>query len=518
MTLPNIVSAKYNAATGMLTLNGSHFSTTSTDYKLTDLSLKGDAGVSYTLTADSSVSTKSTSSHLIIKLSTLDQLAVDGLLNKNGAKANDASHLYNFTALDGWFNGATSASTDVTVSGVSAPTITSVKYNAQTGVFSFTGNHLCNQGSNNGIALTHFSLKAGNSSFNFNGSDNVNNLTSTAFSVKLSVTDQGLVNAIIDKNGISASNGSHYYLKASSKWDSDFGVQFDSKPVSVNNVAASGATQLAILSEPSGIGVDSAGNVYVSSLFGNTIQEISAGNHNVTTAINGDNLTLGVGLVASNPNGDVYFATNITGEFGFGNIKSGDNTSSALVTSNLLLSKYAVDNAGNVYILENLASVGEIAVGSSQITTIAAGVNGLDSALVDISVDGKGNVYTLGVTTNGGIQQQVQEISADTHKVTSISLGVTTSLSKNNVFVATSMCVDKAGNIYLFGTDWPKGPISAPSQDAIEVISAGSHATTVFNVPGVTSISGSTIDNAGHLYAYTNLGAVLEIVGIHPHG
>ena len=240
MTAPVLTHASYNAATGLLTLTGSHLTTKAGDYTATDFTLTGDGGGSYTLSSGSAIFGALVGTSVTIKLSGTDQLAIDGLLNKNGTQANDGITTYNLSATSGWDSNASAITTEgVTVSGVTAPVITTVSYNATTGAFSFTGTNLDNHGSGNGIAQTAFTLTGGKSgSYHFNAGDTVSDLGKTGFTITLDSTDLALVNAFVNKNGTSPLSGSAYNLTATSKWDSDSGAAITSKPVTVNGIPA----------------------------------------------------------------------------------------------------------------------------------------------------------------------------------------------------------------------------------------------------------------------------------------
>ena len=162
---PVISAVAYNAALGQLTLTGNNFSAAS-GFNLGDLSLSGDGGGSYTLSAGSTVIGATTATSAVIQLSAADQLAVNGLLNANGAMANDQKTAYNLSGTVNWDNGGSPFTTQaVTVGNVAAPSITGVSYNAATGVITVSGANFSNHGLANGIAVNDFSLSAGANSY-----------------------------------------------------------------------------------------------------------------------------------------------------------------------------------------------------------------------------------------------------------------------------------------------------------------------------------------------------------------
>jgi hypothetical protein len=231
-----LASVAYNAATGVLTLSGSNLTTSAGDYTVTDFTLKGDNGSSYTLSSSSSISGTPTSTGLSIQLSAADQLAVDGLLNKNGLAANSGA-TYNLSATAGWDTQAPAISTEaVTVSNVTAPTISTVRYDAATGVFTVTGSNLDNAGSSNGISLKDFTITGDNSgSYTFSASnDTVSSLSAAGFAITLSSSDRTTVNTLLDANGSNAIGGSAYNLSATANWDSDSGSAVTTKAITVS--------------------------------------------------------------------------------------------------------------------------------------------------------------------------------------------------------------------------------------------------------------------------------------------
>ncbi|MDD4914881.1 MAG: NF038122 family metalloprotease [Methylococcales bacterium] len=232
----------YNAATGQLILSGSSFTPNVQGFTPADFSLSGDGGVSYALTSGSGVKGVPTATRAVIQLSAADQLAMDGLLNKNGATANDGTFNYSLTAASGWDTGGGVFFTqNVTVSNATAPKITAVTYNAASAVFSITGTHLDNHGGANGIAVNDFKLTAGaGGSFAFNASnDLVGNLSSSGFTLALGNVDQNLVNAIVNNNGLKTTAGIAYDFTASANWDSDSGAAIKTKAVTASGVAPS---------------------------------------------------------------------------------------------------------------------------------------------------------------------------------------------------------------------------------------------------------------------------------------
>ena len=292
MKHPSLTKVAYNEITGLLKLTGINLTTSG--YKVNHFTLKGDGGISYTLTSGSVISGTPTSSSMVIKLSSADQLAVNGLLNKNGTQANDSSTPYNLSTTAGWDTGASAILTEaVTVSGVTAPTISSVSYNAGKGIFTFKGNNFDNHGSANGIALNHFTLKGGISgSYKFSTNDSVSNFSSISFTVTLSSVDKTAVNAFVNANGSSPISGAAYNLIASAKWDSDSGVAITNQALTVSAVVTPPTLNTDYFSATDAKGLD---NLF--SYNGSKLTEITSASANSSSGLSPTDLTVVSGMV-----------------------------------------------------------------------------------------------------------------------------------------------------------------------------------------------------------------------------
>ncbi|MEI8210342.1 MAG: hypothetical protein WCG16_14120, partial [Methylococcales bacterium] len=235
---PALSALTYNAATGQLSLTGTHLTSLASNYNLTSFTLKGDGNTSYTLTSGSSITGTPSNTAATIQLSAADQLAINGLLNKNGVQANDGVTTYNLSATANWDNGASAITTlAVTVNHFTAPSINGVAYNAATGVFTVTGANLDNHGSANGIALPNLTLSGGSGTYTFSATnDSVSNLSATGFSLALSAADKASVNSFITDNGTAPTSGAAYNLVATANWDSDSGAKITTQPVTVSGL------------------------------------------------------------------------------------------------------------------------------------------------------------------------------------------------------------------------------------------------------------------------------------------
>jgi autotransporter passenger strand-loop-strand repeat protein len=472
---PVVSSVSYNAGTGQLSLTGTNFTTTTGSYVVNNFTLKGDAGVSYTLSNGSNIVATPTNSAVTIQLSSTDQLAVNGLLNKAGNQANDGSTYY-LSANSGWdLNGNAISNLSMTVNNVTAPTLSAVTYDATKSLFTFSGAHLDNAGSKNGIALGNFTLTSGGNSYNFSlSNDTVSNLTANGFNVSLSTNDAIAVNNIINDNGNFNRNGLAYNLTVSNNWDSDSGASISKLGVTAGGVGV--ATLLAQgISGPGGVTVDSLGNVYVANTGGNSIMEIAAQTSAVTTLLSkGLNYPFDVAI---DNHGNIFIAG------GWGNnvqeIAASSHAVTTLVSGLNDVTGVAVDSSGNVYLADwGNNAIKEIAAATGAVTTL------LNTPLKNsanigsgIAVDSAGNVYVTATANNA-----IEKIAAGSHTMTVL---LNTGL-KN----PSGIAVDSAGNLY----------IADNGNNAIKEIAASTHTVSTLLSTGLKAPNGVAVDSLGNLY------------------
>ncbi|SNX59129.1 protein of unknown function [Nitrosomonas ureae] len=226
-TVPAITSATFDASTHVLTVTGSNFvanSGASNDIAVSLLTLIGEGG-SYTLTSSDVEITSATA--FSVTLNVTDQLAVHGLLNKNGTASSGAT-TYNIAATEDWMAGTAASSTvadltgnGITVSNVQTPTITSATYDSDSGILVVTGTHLFNKtGANNDVDISTLTLTGGvaNATYTITSSSDVEITSATSFSVTLSGADKTNVDALLDQTGTTSSGGSTYNLAAADNW------------------------------------------------------------------------------------------------------------------------------------------------------------------------------------------------------------------------------------------------------------------------------------------------------------
>ena len=226
-TAPAITSATFDASTNILTVTGTNFvanSGASNDVTVSLLTLTGEGG-SYTLTSSAVDVTSATA--FSVTLNADDQLAVHGLLNKNGTTSSSAT-TYNIAAAEDWMAGSAASvavadltGNGITVSNVQTPSITSATYDSDAGILVVTGSNLFKKtGASNDIDISTLTLTGGTASatYTITSASDVEITSSTSFSVTLSGADKTAIDALLDQTGTASSGGSTYNLAAADHW------------------------------------------------------------------------------------------------------------------------------------------------------------------------------------------------------------------------------------------------------------------------------------------------------------
>lgn len=225
--VPAITSATYDWSNGQLVLTGTNFVSqagASNDIDVTKLTITGEGGATYTLTSSNVDITSATSA--TVTLNAADKLAVHGLLNKNGTTS-DGATTYNVAGAEDWAAGAPAgntvadATTGITVSNYTAPTVTSATYDSDTGVLTVTGtNFVSKSGAHNDIDISTLTFTGGigNATYTLTSASDVEITSATSFSVTLAGADKTNVDALLDQIGTTSSGGSTYNIAAADNW------------------------------------------------------------------------------------------------------------------------------------------------------------------------------------------------------------------------------------------------------------------------------------------------------------
>ena len=243
-----------------------------------------------------------------------------------------------------------------------------------------------------------------------------------------------------------------------------------------------GTNSTALFKNPSGVAVDSAGNVYVADTGNSTIRKVSSGG--VVTTLAGSS----------------------------GQTGSTDGTNSTALFKNP--SGVAVDSAGNVYVADTGNKTVRQVTSSGVVTTLA-GAAGLSG-----SVDGTNSTarfaYPYGITADSGDNLYVTDsFNFNIREVT--SNGVVTTLAGSagqfgsvdgtgtaaRFFVPAGVAVDGAGNLYV--TDSGNSTIRMVTSNGVVTTLAGSagqsgSADDPINAARYFSPYGTAVDNSGNVY------------------
>ncbi|MCE2571193.1 DUF4347 domain-containing protein [Motilimonas eburnea] len=247
VTVPIITSAAYNYATGTLQVTGTHFrkiAGTDNDLDVSLLTLTGEGGSTYSLANTNDIEISSATQFTLV-LGEADKVHVNGLLNKNGLSADDAT-AYNLAAADNWMPSVLAATdisdvtTAVTVSDVVNPTITSITYDAATGTVTVTGaNFVSKPGANNDIDLSRLTFTGeGGATYTLTSATDVEITSETSFSFTLSGADLTNVNALLNINGASSDGGTSYNIAAADNWMTGAASSADISDITGNTTTA----------------------------------------------------------------------------------------------------------------------------------------------------------------------------------------------------------------------------------------------------------------------------------------
>ena len=218
---PSIISSTYNAATGVLTVSAVNI-VAADNIDVSKLSITGEGG-SYTLTTPGVTATSGT--EFSVTLNATDKLAINGILNNNGTSAVSTA-TFNLSAAANWdssrASGADTTDNTITVSNVTAPSITSATYDFTTHVLTVTGTNLVKTiGATNDITVSTLTITGeGGATRALMTTGNVEVLSDTSFAITLAGADQAAVEALFTKNGLTSTNGTSYNLAAADDWNS----------------------------------------------------------------------------------------------------------------------------------------------------------------------------------------------------------------------------------------------------------------------------------------------------------
>jgi DNA-binding beta-propeller fold protein YncE len=256
----------------------------------------------------------------------------------------------------------------------------------------------------------------------------------------------------------------------------------------VSYVAASPVTLASsALSFPTGVAVDSEGNVYFSEAGTKRIKEWMVASNTITTLVSsGLNTPTGVAVDGS---GNVYIVD--TGSAGNSAIYKWTKATRAVTTLVSCGLDYphgvAVDAAGNVYIAaeDNQAILKWTAANSNVTALVSSGLY----YPAGVAVDASGNVY-IGDQLNNAVKEW------------SVANSNVTTLVSSGLDYPIGVAVDGVGNVY----------IADSGNDAIKEWSVANSNVTTLASSGLYNPQGVAVDGAGNVYiAATHNNAIEEL-------
>jgi hypothetical protein len=246
---------------------------------------------------------------------------------------------------------------------------------------------------------------------------------------------------------------------------------------SLNTLLSSG------ISFPTGVAVDSSGNVYIAA--NDKIEELVKSSNTLKSLVStGLNNPYGIAVDAK---GNVFIAD--SSDNAIKEWVASSQTVSTLVSSGLFFpTGVAVDGSGNVFIADNNNNAIKEWVASSQIVTTLVS-SGLRFPF-GVAVDGSSNVY-IADSGNGAIKEWV----ASSQTVTTLVSGLG---------FPAGIAVDGGGNVYFAATE----------SNAIDVLPPSSQTPITLVSSGLRFPYGVAVDGSGNIYiADTGNNAVEEVPG-----
>jgi hypothetical protein len=316
-----------------------------------------------------------------------------------------------------------------------------------------------------------------------------------------------------------------------------------------------GTATSAGLAKPFGVAVDSAGNQFIADTYNNRIRKVAAGSGIITTVAGSGNggfagdgeaatsaMLFSPSGVALDSSGNLYIADQgnnrirkvavgtgiITTVAGNGTAGfAGDDNAATLATLNYP-SGVVVDSTGNLFIVDS-PRIRKVAAGTGIITTVAgngttdfSGDGGMATSAglypAGVAVDNNSNLYIADYWNN-----RIRKVMAETGIITTVAGGGTGGLGDGGAATAASLwypngvALDNVGNLYI-----------ADSQNQrIRKVAAGTNIITTFAGNGTLGFSGDggtatsaniykpsglAVDSFGNLYiADTNNSRIRKV-------
>lgn len=221
---PQITSAEFNFGNGNLVITGTNLKNidgANNDIDVTRLTISNGT-VSYTLTsATPSVDVVSNQATLVVQGA--DKSMLNYILNRDGTAA-ESGLPFAITASAGWNSLGESdpGPNTLTVTSYLKPQVSSVAYDASTGIFTVTGSYMASiTGSSNDIDASKLQITGYQGvTYSLSSAFSVDLINETSFKIYLSGADRTQVEVLLNKNGTSAWGGVSYNLQLNDGWNS----------------------------------------------------------------------------------------------------------------------------------------------------------------------------------------------------------------------------------------------------------------------------------------------------------
>ncbi len=225
---PVILSAAYDHTDGNLVLTGTDFNNTDGEIDATTLTITGEGGATYTLTAATANVTPASATEATIVVAGADKTEVDALLNKDVLTAIDGT-TYNLAAAADWHigdGGIAIATIAITVSNAPVPDIASATYDHDTGNLVLTGTYFYTGGEIGATTLTI--TGEGTAAYTLTvATANVTPASATEATIVVAGADKTEVDALLNKDGTTSVDATDYNLDAAAGWHGDIGESAD---------------------------------------------------------------------------------------------------------------------------------------------------------------------------------------------------------------------------------------------------------------------------------------------------
>ena len=521
-----ITSATYDTSNGFLAVTGTNLTATggaANDVIANKMTLTGEGGQTYTLTDTANVEISSATGFTLV-LSATDKAALNQIMNKNLTTSTSGT-TYDVDGAAG-FIAAQAAIADtgvngVTVSNVSAPTITSAAYNASTGALTITGTGLTKfSGATNDIDISKLTFAGeGGATYTLTSATDVEITDGTSFTVTLNAADKAALNQIMNKDGTASTSATTYNIAGAEDWAKGADAAVNVADLTGNAVTVSSVPAPAITSATYNA---STGALVVT---GTGFTKFSGATNDIDvskftfTGEGGATYTLTSATDVEITSGTAFSVTLSAADKAALNeiINKAGTASTSATTYNLAAAEdwargaaaavTIADLTGNGITVSSVptptitsatydASTGALVVTGTGLTKFSGATNDIDVSKFTFTGEG-GATYTLTSATD-------VEITSGTAFTVTLSAADKAALNQimNKGTSGTPSATSTSGTTYNLNAaeDWARG-----ADAAVNVVDATGNGVTVSNVPTPT-ITSATYDYNANVLTVTGTG------------